>query len=279
VVIAMFAGACGRSESGAIEQRPLDISDAQLKQLVGSSPGTLGPLFDGVAFGAPATGPQADAARARVKQFSEQHGLPIEMQVSSDRWDAIVIDASSICVPMARTMANAWGKGQMLYKFRSILFWRDPKTGARAILDADKRACGRLVIDRSLSATEWIGHGDAAVISLDAIGKPASQLAARLGAIAKVERDSITWRGSGIYDGGSTDLVALVDRGRVVEIKAKGDFEYPYQKLVIARLTELFGDPIRPPYPNADLELEWRGSFVIKLQTTGIFYELMIIAP
>ena len=117
------------------------------------------------------------------------------------------------------------------------------------------------------------------MISLDAIGAPASQLAARLGASAKVERDSITWSGPGIYDGGRTELVALLDRDRVVEIKAKSDFEYPYQKLVMARLTELFGNPVRPPNPNDNLDVEWRGSLVVKLQSTGVFYELMIITP
>lgn len=238
------------------------------RTVFGTSPATLGTLFDGVAFGAPTASYLPDSARERIDRAREQH-VRVDFELGLTGLAGVQIGLGGYghdCAAFDEALRTAWGQSTSGDADHGVWF----ADGRRARFDVPR--C-KLSIERTASADSWIGHGDA-IVPLDYIGKPAKALIAKLGDTVDADETMMTWQQIGVGNGGTglTTLTATIENGKIVTITAHAEIDIATRSDVEERLTKLFGAP--KEYPESGADLRWSGRPPVEVSTTPTTLEL-----
>jgi hypothetical protein len=204
-----------------------------IAQLHGPRSATLGPLFAGVRIGAPVGAYVPDATRRSLAALADA-GLTVELEASPIRLDAVNVSIANLdCGTVSESLVQAWGTSD-------DLIWLDRAAHIRAHLDLD--ACA-LRFDRYLEASAWVGGNDA-VVSLGLVGTSVDAQTTRLGALATLDGDALTWSGPGVGLGHiQTSLTANVSDGKITQLVATTDADALTRGAILDRLVKFLGTP------------------------------------
>jgi hypothetical protein len=183
---------------------------AQLDELYGPTPASLGALFDGIALGMP-IGEDPEATFRRPFRQAEgwaeldfggdglltSIAIALEAVDLDDGQDEEPDRLAEACVRLELKLAAAWGPP-------SLDTWIDPALRQRARFDRDDCV---LAFDRFQTPEEWV-----AAFPLDAVGKPAHQLLARLGSEVLLDERSES-AGGGDHAGSAGGAGGRAPRG------------------------------------------------------------------
>lgn len=254
-----------RYEAERIEeaQKKREIS-ARQKDVFGTSPASLGKLFDGITLGAPADSFQPEAARARIADAREQEiHVDFELDLKSLAGVKIKIGGyRSECSEFGEELKTAWGPS--LFGTADRHAWI--AQNQRAVFD--ETHC-QLTIERFADVPSWIGHGEASIVPIDYLNKPSKALLAKLGPTVDADESMIVWQQVGVGTGsGTTALTAEIENGKIAAITARTTVDASTRSDVEDRLAKLFGKATEYPESGATLGWTW-GKIPVGLTTTS----------
>jgi hypothetical protein len=177
--------------------------------VVGSTPASLGSIFDGIALGEPTERFSLELARRATDPTASAGNLHVDFDVDAVRVAAIHVSLLGDCDSFVDTLRRAWGDTPDA----TPDIWLTADGTQRASLDTD--TC-ELVFERHVSTLAWVD-----ALPLDAIGWSAKKLATAAGPAAEVDDQQIQWSTPGVGLGrGRTDLTAYLLEGKVAAIRA-----------------------------------------------------------
>jgi len=235
---------CRNGKATAVSRADAEKARASL---FGPTPASLGPALGPLQLGAPFTAWETPGVKAAI-QAIEAGGI---VWVVSDRppygatIDSIALDFAGPCSAIRAGLVARWGA-------TADDIWVDASAHRRARFDLV--AC-QLRVESYLDIDAWIADTATAPFPLGAIGSNAAALAKRVGAtIEDGSRLDASIPGIGRAIG-TIEIDAVVQRGRIVGLTARGATDSTTLDQLRARLTALRGKPIK--------EDVWRGKVSI----------------
>ena len=197
----------------------------QLNDLFGPKPASMGSLLEGIYLGADPGSFQPEATRRRIDRASRDGFLSVSFDVNASALQGVSIEVTSrdydrdlgevvdACDTLRDKLTEAWGRPT------AGSTWVDPAIHQRASIDPE--VCV-LTFDRYLDASEWV-----TAVPFDVIGTKPDKLIEKLGASVDYDDEGVYWTVPGLGLGkGGTKLEAILDKGRIVAVKAIANSDF-----------------------------------------------------
>jgi hypothetical protein len=235
------------------------LTAAAIDQLFGATLAVPGPLFDGVALGAPSTDFLPEAARARLEAFRRAHGVEIDFDFDERELLGIRFGAPDAAALTAALTAR-WG-GPVADG--SDAYWIGEDNRRLVVTTVADRA--DVIWSRYQSVDELISPGDKAKLGVE----PFPLLGARFDKVADVlgsrlvespdYADQYQWRSPGLptSDGDTVTTIAVED-GVITELVVETSGRHATE--LLAALHGKLGEPASH---DGDL-WRWRGKRTVE---------------
>jgi hypothetical protein len=232
---------------------------AALDQLFGATTATPGPLFDGIALGAPSTEFLPEAARARLESFRQTHGVEIDFDFDERELLGLRFSAPA-ATALITALTARWGAP---VQDGGDAFWVG--AGNRRLIVTAVADRADLIWCRYQSVTELISPDDRARLGIEpfpVLGARLDKVAAALG--SRLEEspdyaDQYQWRSPGLptADGDTVATIAVED-GVIAELVVETTGRHADE--LAAALAAEFG----PPTSTEGNLSRWKGKRTVE---------------
>jgi hypothetical protein len=235
------------------------LTPAAIDQLFGAGLAVPGPLFDGIALGAPSTDFLPEAARARLEAFRQAHGIEIDFDFDERELLGIRFSAPDAAT-LTAVLTARWGGPS---PDGSDAYWIGEDNRRLVVTTVADRA--DVMWSRYQSVNELISPGDKAKLGVEPfplLGARLEKVAAALG--SRLEEspdyaDQYQWRSAGLptSDGDTVTTIAVED-GVIAELVVETSGRHATE--LLAALHAELGEPT-----SHDGELwRWKGKRTVE---------------
>jgi hypothetical protein len=229
----------------------------KLDMIYGSTPASMGSMFDGIVLGADSANYYPDTTAERVRMATRDGFMNVVFDADTRTLNSVKVEIDTyaaggdVCETLREKLESAWGRG-----VGSV--WTDPVKHQRA--HVDRYTC-TLTFERYLDAAEWV-----AALPIDVIGKPSQPFIDTLPSPTQVEDGLVTWNQPGIGTGQrGTAFEVYYAKGKVVGFKASGSTDYDSIVALRDGLTEKL--KVKPTTSDEDEGLvTWKRRVPVKLE-------------
>jgi hypothetical protein len=271
-------------------QPPPPPLPASYAGLVGDKPASLGPSLAGLRFGEavdPEKLPKAtgtsfgllgETAPRRLSRSTDPGPqVLVDLEMRADKLFAfhieLLTEKGSIpddhCDGVQRALEAKWGPAPERV-------WVDRTAHVRAAL----RDTCILIFERYVDVTAWIGNEPTAIVPVGVVGKPASELASRVGPGVKLDED-VTFRDAGVgeHAAGPTVLDAYLKKGSITGLGVEAAAGAADRAAIRDRISAVTGvKPARDAVTGYDV---WAAKVPVRMLEvpTGVRVEVGNLTP